>query len=171
MRHTISMGILTLALLLLALPALASDTPWAGTWRYAGGSQEETRRSKAIELATEDVSFMMRGKVRSKLSEKTKPAPRLSLALRGDEVTIVGVAGQMALTLGAPPVTKSGPGGKGQLSARKQGDALVLTVQGDNGRRITTFERIGENLLVTVSLQAGMLSEPLKVRSTYAPAP
>ncbi|MEM6533692.1 MAG: hypothetical protein AAF654_13795 [Myxococcota bacterium] len=159
---------LALVLALSANIAYSADSPpWQGSWRYSGGAQEDSARAKTIETATEDLSFLYRGKARDRLTERLTPAPRMSLTQTGDEVTLQRSGTSIALKLGGPPIRKSGENGGGSLSARLSGDALVLLAKGEKGRRTTTFKRKGDSLIVTVSLDVDIFDKPLTVQSTY----
>lgn len=163
-------GILLFSVLAFSAGPAAAAEPWEGSWRYAGGSAEDGLRKKAISEATEDLSFVVRGTARSRLQERLKPAPRLSLESDGTRVTIRGIGGELTLTLGAAPVKKTGPDGDGLLSVRTDGDALVLVAKGEKGTRTSVFKRRGDSLVLNVTLDASLLSKPVKTRATFSPA-
>ena len=156
------------ALLLPVSPVTAQGT-LAGSWRYAGGGEENARREAAIEASTEELSRMIRGRARSRLGERTTPAPRIQIAQSGDAVTLTGPNGSLALTVGGPAVTVSGEGGGGQARATRRDGHLVVTIRGDGGVQTTTYRlsEDGRRLVLHVQMTGERLSVPLRFRLSY----
>lgn len=168
MRRTLLFAPLPLLALVAVAPATAQGG-LAGTWQYAGGGEENARREAAIATSTEDLSRMVRGRARSRLGERTTPAPRIAITVSGPAVTLSGPSGSLALTIGGPAVQVSGDAGGGQARATRQGGHLVVTIRGESGVQTTTYRvsEDGSRLVLQVQMSGERLSVPLRYRLTY----
>lgn len=159
---------------LLCPPAAAQGGPpaqvaFTGVWRLAADAQEERRRLQAIELATADLSFLIRGTARERLGTRTAPPPELRLEVEGDRLTLSRGGKSLSLRLGGAPVTMAKEGKQGTVSARREGATIVVESNGDNGKMVTSFglSPDGRRLTRTLRIASERLSRPLVYSSTY----
>ena len=167
------------AFIALALAALAlTPTPgfaappgaaFTGTWTYVEDAQETKRRQAAIEAATQDLSVFVRGQARERLRTRTTPPPLLKLVVDGEQLELTRGAASMTLGLGGAPKTVEVDGDRAVLSARLEGDRIVVTSQGDNGERVSTYTLASDtkHLTVSVRLRGERLGQPIVYRETY----
>ncbi len=150
----------------------ASETPpWGGAWHLSGGSADQSAREKAIEEATADLSRFKRGVAQSRLEEKLAPPKQLVLRLTGAELEVIRDGKAMKLSTDGKARTVETPNGRATAKVTVAEKKLVVTANSDNGTRTTVYERAGNALKMTVELKVEMLSRPLRVSSTYTPAP
>ena len=75
----------------------------------------------------------------------------------------------LSLTVGGPPVPVESEGRRGSARATRRNGNLVITMEGDNGVRTTTY-RLSEDhqrLVLDVDFTAQRLSTPVRYRVTY----
>jgi hypothetical protein len=153
----------------LALSAEASS-PVAGRWRAAETEDQKKQRLQAIDDATEGMGRFRRGKARGRLAERTSPPPSLIIEIEGSRVAMGSGDRRLELELGGPPIEVSGDSGKAQLSAKMEGERLIVEARSGNGGRTTTY-RAAEGLLsMEVAMKGERLAGPLEYVTTYVPA-
>ncbi|MEO0592260.1 MAG: hypothetical protein AAFZ38_01665 [Myxococcota bacterium] len=171
MIRTVCGLIIVMSITFIDLAANAADTPtWSGAWRHSGGGADADAREKAIETATADLPRFKRGAARSRLGERLTPPRQLDLKLNGSNIEITRDGKTMRLRSDGTPQSVKAESGSATVRAKQEEGKLLVTVEGDNGRRKTVYERNGEKLTVSVELQAKLLSKPLRVSSTYTVA-
>jgi hypothetical protein len=153
----------------LALSAEASS-PVAGHWRAAETEDQKKQRLQAIDDATEGMGRFRRGKARGRLAERTSPPPSLIIEIEGSRVAMGSGDRRLELELGGPPIEVSGNDGKAQLSARMEGERLIVEARGGNGGRTTTYRVDGGRLAMEVTMMGDRLAGPLEYVATYVPA-
>jgi hypothetical protein len=139
----------------------------AGRWELAGTSDEENQRLRAIDSATEHLPRFQRGRARDMLAGRTAPPQSLTISLEGSTVTIGSAGRELELELGGPPIEVSGEQGKAQLSAKMEGEQMIVSADGGKGGRTTTYRADGDRLSVEVTMKGAKLSQPLIYISTY----
>ena len=169
----VTANILAFALLFSTMDVAHSaeaSSPLAGHWRMAETEDEKKQRLQAIDEATERMGRFRRGKARSRLSERTAPRDFILIEVEGSKVTIGSEDRQLELELGGPPIEVSGNDGKAQLSARMEGERLIVEARSGNGGRTTEY-RAAEGLLsMEVAMKGERLAGPLEYVTTYVPA-
>ena len=139
----------------------------AGRWELAGTSDEEKQRLQAIDSATEHFPRFKRGRARDMLAGRTAPPQSLTISLEGSTVTIGSAGRELELELGGPPIEASGDQGKAQVSARMEGEQLIVEADGGKGVRTSEYRADGDRLSVEVTMTGARLAEPLNYVSTY----
>jgi hypothetical protein len=152
-----------------ARAAEPSPAAFTGTWRHAGGRQEDEARRKAIEEATRDVPGFFRDKARRRLDERTAPPGTLTLRIEGERLALSRGGKTISLRLGGEPIALERDGERILLSARLDGNELVLLGKGDKGQSVTTYvlSPDGERLTSAVRMTGERLRGALRYRSTY----
>jgi hypothetical protein len=145
-----------------------ASLPLAGRWVAAETAEEEKQRLKAIDEVTNDLGRFKRGKARSRLKERTSPIPSLKIEVSGSTVAIATGDHRLELELGGSPVEIEKNDMKTQMSAKMEGDRLVVLSRGDKGGRTVVYQADGDSLLVEVTMTNDNLSGPLKYVTTYA---
>jgi hypothetical protein len=103
-------------------------SPLAGRWRAAETTEQEKRRLQAIDEGTEGLGRLQRGVARSRLAERTTPAPSLMIEFLGSMVTIASADRTFELELGGAPIEISEDEGTFRVTARLEGDRLIVVV-------------------------------------------
>ena len=141
----------------------------AGSWKIASSNAEASQRRTAIQTATEDLPSFMRSRARERLEERTTPPRELRIVVAGDQVGLAGRGQTLFLTVGGPAVPVESEGRRGRTQATRRNGNLVITMEGDNGVRTTTY-RLSEDcqrLVLDVDFTAQRLSKPVRYRVTY----
>lgn len=151
-----------------ASPAHAQDG-LAGSWKLASSSAEASQRRTAIQTATDDLPSFMRARARERLEERTTPPHELRIVVAGDQVEITRSGQTLLLTVGGAAVPVESEGHRGRAQATRRNGNLVITLQGDNGERTTTYRlsEDGQRLVLDVDFTAQRLSTPVRYRVTY----
>jgi hypothetical protein len=145
-----------------------ASSPLAGHWRMAETEDEKKQRLQAIDEATERMGRFRRGKARSRLSERTAPRDFILIEVEGSKVTIGSENRQLELELGGPPIEVSGSEGKAQVSAKMEGERLIVEARSEKADRTTAYSANGDRLTIEVIMTNVQLAGPLKYVSTYA---
>jgi hypothetical protein len=82
-------------------------------------------------------------------------------------VTITSGDRRLELELGGSPIEVEGNQGKTQVSARIEGERLVVVARSGDGERTTTYRADGARLSVEVTMTGARLAGPLRYVSTY----
>jgi hypothetical protein len=151
-------------------PARETDTssPFVGRWRAAETADEKEQRLQAIDEATEGMRAFRRGRARSRLAERTSPQATLIMELEGSKLTIGPEDRRIELEVGGSPIEVSESEGTARVSARMEGQRLIVMARSDQGERTTTYEANGDRLAVEVTMTSTELAGPLHYVSTYA---
>jgi hypothetical protein len=144
----------------------------AGAYVFAGGAKETDAKDAAIDKATEDMFFAIKGLARSKLREKTPVSASLGIVFGNGNVTVTGAALPSGTSPenGTPVAMKNSDGDPMKLSHRTTPDGkLVQSFVGENGSRTTTFvlSADGKTLVTYVSIDSGKLPKPVRYTLTY----
>lgn len=145
------------------------DAFFNGVWVHAGDSKEEKERREAIEATTTGMSLFVRGTARKRLTERTTPAPELELRVAGDLLQLSRGDHKVSLRLDAKPVTIERDGRRGKMSARFDGERIIVVSEGENGMRATTYTLSPDRQRLTLSVRMSgeRLPEPLSFQATY----
>ncbi len=153
----------------------AQDTPpsqaafFNGVWVHAGDREEEEERRKAIETTVNRLSVFVRGTARQRLTERTTPAPELELGVEGERLQLSSGEERVSLRLGARPVTIERDRRRGDMSARFDGQRLIVVSEREDGKRETTYTLSPDRqrLTLSVRLSGERLPGPLGFQATY----
>ncbi len=162
--------VLALIVLLSTAAGVASSetpSPLNGRWDLAATADEEKQRLQAIDDATEHLPRLQRGRARDMLAGRTSPPQSLTISLEGSTFTIDSGGGGLELVLGGPPIEASGDQGTAQVSARMEGQQLIVVADGGKGGRTTTYRVNGDRLSAEATMTGARLEEPLNYVSTY----
>ena len=140
-----------------------------GRWKLASSSTETAERRSAIERATQDLPSFMQSRARERLEERTSPPKKIRIAVAGDRIELTGRGQTLYLQVGGPAVAVESEGRRGSARATRQNGNLVITMQGDNGVRTTTYRPSddAQRLVLEVQFTAQRLSTPVRYRVTY----
>jgi hypothetical protein len=140
-----------------------------GRWKLASSSTETAERRSAIERATQDLPSFMQSRARERLEERTSPPKKIRIAVAGDRIELTGRGQTLYLQVGGPAVAVESEGRRGSARATRQNGNLVITMQGDNGVRTTTYRPSddAQRLVLDVHFTAQRLSTPVRYRVTY----
>ena len=149
--------------------AQGSPAAFSGVWRHSGDAVERKQRLKAVEEATKDLSFFIRGTARDRLGERTAPPAELKLQVKGEEVTLFRNGKSISLRLDGPPHIIERDGKTAKLSVRFEGGKLILLSAGEKGQRVTTYALSpdGKRLTQSIEMTGGRLSTPLAYRASF----
>jgi hypothetical protein len=111
----------------------------------------------------------MQSRARERLDERTTPPKNIRIVVAGERVELTGRGQALFLTVGGPAVPVESEGRSGSARATRQNGNLVITMQGDNGVRTTTYRpsEDGQRLALDVEFTAQRLSTPVRYRVTY----
>lgn len=140
-----------------------------GRWKLASSSTETAERRAAIETATQDLPSFMQSRARERLEERTTPPKKVRIVVAGDRIELTGSGQTLYLQVGGPAVAVESEGRRGSARATRQNGNLVITMQGDNGVRTTTYRpsEDAQRLVLDVHFTAQRLSTPVRYRVTY----
>jgi hypothetical protein len=153
-------------------PATASDqrTRFVGTYRYAGGAEEEGARMKAIDHAVEGLSFVIRSTARSRILATTQILGTYSISFEPREI-IVRPQSRPEMISGdnGEPADYVYNGKRSRLTQVLEGDRISQVFVSDDGRRENEFtvSQDGQVLRVKVTLASARLSNPVVYLLTY----
>ena len=147
--------------------AAEASSPLAGQWRAAETAEGKQQRLQAIDEATESMGRFRRGKARGRLAEHTSPPETLTIEVEGSKVRIGSGDRGLELELGGPPIEVEGRQGKARLSARMEGERLIVEARSDGGGRTTTYRADEDRLVMEVTMTGDKLAGPLKYVTTY----
>jgi hypothetical protein len=152
-----------------AAPTSRAQDGLAGNWKLASSNAEASQRRTAIQTATQDLPSFMRSRARERLEERTTPPRELRIVAAGDQVELTSSGQPFHLTVGGPAVPVESEGRRGRAQATRRDGNLVVTLQGDNGERTTTYRLFddGQRLVLDVDFTAQRLSTPVRYRVTY----
>jgi hypothetical protein len=140
-----------------------------GAWVYAGDKKEAEKLDQAINAVTAELPFYMRGLARDRITEQTAPPAELIYAVKNDKFIITRDDETVSLRFGAQPVTMEKDGKSGLMSARIDGDRIVVVSEGEEGRIMTAYGLSSDSKILTlfVQMSAKRLAGPLKYQLTY----
>ena len=141
----------------------------AGSWKLASSNAEASQRRAAIETSTQDLPSFMQSRARERLDERTTPAKDVRIVVAGDQVELTGRGQTLFLNVGGPAVPVESEGRRGNARATRRSGNLVITMEGDNGVRTTTYRlsEDGQRLVLDVHFTAQRLATPVRYRATY----
>ena len=148
--------------------SIESTAPLAGRWRASETTDEEKQRLEAIDEVTDHLGLFKRGRGRSRLKELTSPPPSLMIGVTGSKVTMDSGDRRLELELGGPPIEITGSQGTTRMSAKLDGQRLVVLARGDKGERTASYRASGDELTMRVVMTGDQLDGPLEYVTTYA---
>lgn len=139
-----------------------------GHWRAAETKSEKKQRLGAIEDVTEELGRLKRGKARSRLEELTSPPPNVTIEFADSTVAITTGDHRLELELGGPPVKIEGDKGTSKVSAKMEGERLVVLSRGDTGDLSVTYRTDKKGLSREATMTGDKLAGPLTYVTTYS---
>jgi hypothetical protein len=85
-------------------------------------------------------------------------------------VTIGPEDRRIELELGGSPIEVSENQGTARVSARTEGERLIVVARSDEGERTTAYTATGDRLSMEVTMTSTQLAGPLQYASTYVRA-
>lgn len=155
-----------------APPPAGSRERFAGTFLYIGGEKEVAARNAAIEKATEDMFFAIRGTARSKLRDRTEVKASVRFAFGSGNISVVtpGEAAAVSPERGTAVAYQASNGTPLQLSQRLTRDGKIEQFfVSDSGTRSVVFalSTDGVTLSVVHTLTSSKLPQPVRYTLTY----
>ncbi|MEN9353537.1 MAG: hypothetical protein RL318_862 [Fibrobacterota bacterium] len=130
--------------------------------------------SKAIDLATQDMSFVTRPLARDRLRKSNKPVPSLWIKENGSNVDIgYGNTDLISCPSNGKSIAWERNGEKAQLSIKLQGGVLVQTFQGEEGAKRNSFQLSpdGNELTLETRITSPRLPAPVVYRTVFRRTP
>jgi len=155
-----------------AVPVASSHERIAGEFVYIGGQKEIAARNTAIENATDDMFFAIRGTARRRIREATPIAQRVRIAFGGGNISVFSAGEPPAVSPenGKPMTHKSSAGDVSKLSQQiSADDRLTQTFVGEDGDQTVIFTASpdGKTLSVSHTIRSGRLPKEIRWTLTY----
>jgi len=151
-------------------PITAAD--FDGSFRYAGGSSQRSDLADAIEHTVEQLSAMIQGMARRRLTEANEVDKTIDISISGDKITTSFASGlKLTCVIDGSAVRTKGTGGERlDVRVRAKGSKLVQHLQGKQGARTIVYVLSKDRKRLTVhhKITAKRLPEPLTYRLSYS---
>jgi hypothetical protein len=143
-----------------------------GTYVFAGGERETAAKDAAIDKATEDMFFAVKGLARSKLRDATQVRHPVKIAFGSGNIVVTATGAPPATSPenGSPTPYKDGGGTASKLTQKLTADGkLVQIFASESGMRSNTFtlSADGTTLWMAVSVESPKLPKPIRYTLTY----
>jgi hypothetical protein len=171
-----------LCAVLLMLPATVGADEnrlrsFIGTWAYSGGSAQIAALRGAVEKATADMNFLIRGLARSRLVDRQTPQGTIRFELAGSELRTVveGFYDGTGPYDGTEFTVVNQSGNKVRVTQQIEEGSLLRRIrfkaEGTGQREIRyTLAESGATLTQSSRLEVDRLPEPLVFEFSYARA-
>ena len=148
---------------------LAQDAAFTGAWTYSRDAHEKSMRCESIDQATNDISRLIRARMRQGLQDKTEPVAEIILNDRVDRVTVTGRNRDVTFTTDGSPNRVQTEHGIATIRAKRKDGKLVVTSEAPNGTQTTEYRlsEDGTELVLEVSISSDKLPKPVRFRTTY----
>lgn len=151
--------------LLLLLPALVQAAPaWDGSYALNSGKDQIPA---AIEKSVSGLNAFMKPVWRKKLEGREKVYDSMLILLGTNLSVTFGKESPLTVPMGGSASWKRSDGEVFQASVQKEGESLVLKLEGDEGQRSLTFSLTGGTLQARVQVKNPKLSSPLEYTLDY----
>jgi hypothetical protein len=153
----------------------ASDqrTQFAGTYRYAGGAQEDEARKAAIDHAVESMSAFTRSTARNRIQATTQIPGFYAFSFDPGKIKILPESRPQMISSDKGESADYIYNGKtSKLTQVIAGDRITQVFVSDDGRRQNefTFSQDGKTLTLKVTVSSARLSTPVVYTLTYKKA-
>lgn len=143
-----------------------------GTYAFAGGEKETAAKNAAIDKATEDMFFAVKGLARSKLRDATQVRQPVRIVFGNGNIVVTATGAPPATSPenGSPTPYKDGGGTPSKLTQRLTADGKFVQIfVGESGMRSNTFtlSADGATLWMAVSVESPKLPKPIRYTLTY----
>lgn len=147
----------------------AQDGSLTGVWKYELDKEKETDRLAAIDEATEEMVFLMRGQARELLREKTQPHPSLSLSDEGNRVTIQIQKQRAAFKTDGSPVQVKQDEETATIRAKREDGKLIVETRGKKGVQTVEYELSVDRkqLFLETTIMVSKIGKPVKYKTVY----
>lgn len=152
-----------------ALQSVGQEATLSGVWIHSRDAKEQTQRYRSIDLVTEDIPQLFRGRANRMLREKTKPSAKINLTDTGERITFIRKDHRITVTTDNSPTRFKNEQGVATIRATRQDGKLVITRQAQDSKQETIY-RLRENgalLHLDVSISGGRLNKPIRYQVTY----
>ncbi|XZE56110.1 hypothetical protein SH139x_002189 [Planctomycetaceae bacterium SH139] len=148
---------------------VAQDATLTGNWKYASEKKNEDARLTAIDKATDGLNFLMRGRARDLLREKTKPKATLEITDGGHQVAIEVEKRRIKFQTDGSPIQVKNQGETATIRAKRKDGKLTVESQGQNGVQtiVYTVSDDGTQLLLETTLMVAKIEKAVRWKSTY----
>lgn len=148
---------------------IAQDATLTGNWKYEAEKKNETARLEAIDQATDELNFLMRGRARDLLREKTKPNPTLKITDEGQQVIIEVDKRRITFQTDGSPVQVKNQDEMVTIRAKRKDGKLTVESQGQNGVQTIayTVSDDGTQLLLETTVLLTKIEKAVRYKTTY----
>lgn len=150
----------------------ARDVPFSGQFRFAGGSQQRSEVTEAVERAVQALLPVFHELARRRLTEANTIPGAVTMSMEGDELVVVygDLPPQRAPLDGSVRHWRNREGTKVKLTHELRDGKLVQTTWGGGGRRVMVWslDEQSERLRVRSTMSSPQLPVPIEYRLTFA---
>lgn len=154
------------------LAQAATPDDFSGSYRYAGGSHEKDLLEQAIEEATSEMNFLIRGIARDRISSAVEPRGSLKFDFGTNYVTFrsPGMPVLRAPVDGTPIRWTNSEDAVVEVRCQLEGDTLRIRYRGDGGdtQCVYRFDAERSRLELSARVDHEQLPGTLRYRLTYS---
>jgi hypothetical protein len=156
-----------------SLPSIAASDQrarFAGTYRYAGGAQEDEARKAAIDHAVESMSAFTRSTARNRIQTTTQIPGFYTFSFAPGKIKVLPESRpEMVSGDKGEPADYVYNGKTSKLTQVIAGERITQVFVSDDGRRKNefTFSQDGKALTLKVTVSSARLSNPVVYSLTY----
>jgi hypothetical protein len=153
------------------LAADGAEKAYHGSYKYAGGDKEREARDAAIEDVISGLNILIRPIARDRLKSAMATAAAISITSDATNLTVSldSLVYTAPLTGGSVKATGI-TGDKLNLSYAISSAKIDQKFSGDQGGRVNTFTKSGDQLVMNVRVHSDKLPKDLKFKLTYKKA-
>lgn len=142
---------------------------WSGKFTYAGGEPQKEAIRRAIEKATADMGPLTRHIARLRLSQETKPDPRLRIVVDDHSVGVAAKSMWRSPLDGSVRVVRDSDGDAYRISQRFERDRLFQMIRDESLviQNVFALSPDGKALDIHVRVTHDRIPEPLRYRLSY----
>lgn len=145
---------------------------FAGTFGFSGGSAQRAEVEAAIEAAAQQMSAVIRGIARKRLTESNPIRDAITIAVAGEEMTVTFAPGRTVKgRLGGPAVAWTSDSGKPvtvAFSMVKGRFVMNFTAEDGSRRAVFSLDESGAKMTMSVTISSERLETPMKYALSYS---
>lgn len=150
------------------LAADGAEKAYHGTYKYAGGDKEREARDAAIEDAISGLNILIRPIARDRMKAAMAINSAITITSDATNLTISLDSLAYAAPLAGGSVKVTGiTGDKLNLSYSISSSKIDQKFSGDQGGRVNTFTKSGDQLVMNVRVHSDKLPKDVKYKLTY----
>jgi hypothetical protein len=147
----------------------ASDSPFNGVWRFAGGDAERRALEASVARTVQGMGWIVEGIAAARLRERSPIPEVVTIRVQGGVVEYTGVRGRLYRTpADGTMIQAQNPQGEPiTLSTRVQGAVMTRVGARADGSRREVLRVQGDTLTIEGTVSSPRLPRPLTYRLTY----